>query len=229
LYAISTPYTIHIQHAACKTHRIPVLVEEISCKSPQRGGVVSSQQQGGTPYGTVQQSAIDQQLHSTQVPVVGCPTSSSAPTMSYSARPCRRYSVPFPSSRRHTSTSTCLARSSTPSSPSRRRSTSSTSPTPTPRGLLPLQARDSPRRPREATGASVLLSLLAVPRIYPKSPLSLLAVAARVGVYPKSRLSLLELGLTAPPKPVSLRDAGVATPEVALGCGFSSARVCVAL
>jgi len=32
-----------------------------------------------------------------------------------------------------------------------------------------------------------------------------------------------------PPKPVSLRDAGFATSEVALGCGFSSARVCVAL
>jgi len=32
-----------------------------------------------------------------------------------------------------------------------------------------------------------------------------------------------------PPKPVSLRDAGFATLEVALGCGFSSARVCVAL
>jgi len=43
---------------------------------------------------------------------------------------------------------------------------------------------------REATGA-VLLSLLAVPRIYPKSPLLLLAVAARVGAYPKPRLSLL--------------------------------------
>jgi len=28
------------------------------------------------------------------------------------------------------------------------------------------------------------------------------------------------------PKPVSLCDAGFATPEVALGCGFSSARVC---
>jgi len=50
---------------------------------------------------------------------------------------------------------------------------------------------------REATGA-VLLSLLAVPRIYPKSPLLLLAVAARVGAYPKSRLSLLELGHSPP-------------------------------
>jgi len=41
------------------------------------------------------------------------------------------------------------------------------------------------------------LSLLAVPRIYPKSPLFSL-LAARVGAaYPKSRLSLLELGLTA--------------------------------
>jgi len=81
---------------------------------------------------------------------------------------------------------------------------------------------------REATGA-VLFSLLAVPCIYPKSPLSLLAVAARIGAYPKSRLSLLELGYLQPPKPVSLRDAGLATPEVALGCGLSSARVCVAL
>ena len=74
---------------------------------------------------------------------------------------------------------------------------------------------------REATGA-VLLSLLAVPRIYPKS---------------HSRCPLLELGLTPsldsrcqswdlqPPRPVSLRDAGFATTEVALGCGFSSARV----
>jgi len=60
---------------------------------------------------------------------------------------------------------------------------------------------------REATGA-VLLSLLAVPRIYPKSPLLLLAVAARVGAYPaypKSRLSLLELGLTAPQACVASR------------------------
>ena len=46
---------------------------------------------------------------------------------------------------------------------------------------------------------AVLLSLLAVPRIYPKSPLSLLAARVGVGAYPKSaRLSLLELGLTAP-------------------------------
>jgi len=57
---------------------------------------------------------------------------------------------------------------------------------------------------REPTGA-VLLSLLAVPRIYPKSPLLLLAVAARVGAYPKSRLSLLELGLTAPQACVASR------------------------
>jgi len=51
----------------------------------------------------------------------------------------------------------CLARSSTPFSPSsRRRSTSSTSPTPTPRGLLPLQARDSPRQPRDHRGGASL-------------------------------------------------------------------------
>jgi len=43
------------------------------------------------------------------------------------------------------------------------------------------------------------------PRIYPKSPLLLLAVAARVGAYPKSRLSLLELGLTAPQACVASR------------------------
>jgi len=47
--------------------------------------------------------------------------------------------------------------------------------------------------------------VLAVPRIYPKSPLLLLAVAARVGAYPKSRLSLLELGLTAPQACVASR------------------------
>ena len=70
--------------------------------------------------------------------------------------PMQKVFSPLPSSRRHTSTSTCLARSSAPFSPSRRRSTSSTSPTPTPRGLLPLQARDSPRRPRAHRGGASL-------------------------------------------------------------------------
>ena len=78
---------------------------------------------------------------------------------------------------------------------------------------------------RETTGAA-LLSLLAAPRIYPKSPLSISLLAARVGAYPQSRLSLLELelGLAAPPKPVSLCDAGFATLEVALESAFSLAR-----
>jgi len=76
---------------------------------------------------------------------------------------------------------------------------------------------------REITGA-VLLSLLAVPRIYPKSPLSL--PVARVGVYPKSRLSLLELGLAAPQACVAC-DAGFATLEVAAGWDrLLLARVC---
>jgi len=57
---------------------------------------------------------------------------------------------------------------------------------------------------REAATGAVLFSLLAVPRIYPKSPLSLLA--ARVGAYPKvSTLAATELGLTAPQACVSSR------------------------
>jgi len=52
---------------------------------------------------------------------------------------------------------------------------------------------------------SLCFCWLAVPHIHPKSPLSLLAVAARIGAYPKSRLSLLELGLTAPQACVASR------------------------
>jgi len=59
----------------------------------------------------------------------------------------------------------------------------------------------------------------------PAPPLSVLAVSLlELGFTPSldSRCSCWDLQ---PPKPVSLRDAGFATPEVALGCGFSSARV----
>jgi len=55
-----------------------------------------------------------------------------------------------------------------------------------------------PARAVEEKCRTVFLSLLAVPRIHPKSPLSLLAVAARVGAYLKSRLAA-RVGTYSPP------------------------------
>jgi len=82
-----------------------------------------------------------------------------------------------------------------------------TSPTPTLRGLLPLQARDSPRRPRGHRG-SASLSVLAASRIYPTSPNSRFSLLELVGAYRKSRLSLLELGLTTAPQQGSINQQG---------------------
>ena len=61
---------------------------------------------------------------------------------------------------------------------------------------LNVQARDSPRSATARPPGAVLLSLLAVPRIYPKSLLSLRRATRVIGAYPKSRLSLLELART---------------------------------